>query len=76
MVAVVAGTSTEVRKILVSECWNCPRIRSFFASSLDDYDDRIGREVYETPESRLKTSIIKFGEVVSKQKCSMLSRFV
>ena len=32
---------------------------------VDDYDDRIGREVYETPEQKLKTIIIRFGDVVS-----------
>lgn len=32
---------------------------------VDDYDDRIGREVYETPEQKLKTTIIRFGDVVS-----------
>ena len=30
----------------------------------DDLDDRIGREVYETPEERLKNLIIRFGEAV------------
>ena len=34
-------------------------------ASLDDYDDRIGREAFELPEQRLKSTIIRFCEVVS-----------
>ena len=31
----------------------------------DDMDDRIGREAYESPEQRLKSLVIRFGEAVS-----------
>ena len=34
-------------------------------TSLDDHDERIGREAFELPEQRLKSTIIRFCEVVS-----------
>ena len=35
---------------------------------LDDLDDRIGREAYDTPEDRLKNMIVRFGEAVRRYK--------
>jgi hypothetical protein len=37
----------------------------------DDYDDR-RRDVYESPADKLKTAIIKFGEVVSARRTTTL----
>ncbi|KAI5122169.1 hypothetical protein M0805_007067 [Coniferiporia weirii] len=42
----------------------------------DDYDDRIGREVYETPEQKLRTSIIRFGEVDATQEVPKVAQEV
>lgn len=57
-----AGTikETEVRREHLE-----PRVSTFHNSfvCIDDYDDR--RRDYETPDDKLKTAIIKLGEVVS-----------
>lgn len=34
----------------------------------DDYDERIGREAYETPEQKIRTTIIRFGDVDVNQE--------
>ncbi|THH11263.1 hypothetical protein EW145_g774 [Phellinidium pouzarii] len=39
-----------------------------------DYDDRIGREAFETPEERLRTSVVRFGEVDADQEVSKVAR--
>ncbi|KAH8102808.1 MIF4G like-domain-containing protein [Phellopilus nigrolimitatus] len=40
----------------------------------DDYDERLGREVYETPEQRLRTTVIRFGEVDADQEVPKVAR--
>lgn len=42
------------------------------ANALPDDDEKIGREVYETREQRIRNEIIRFGEVVS----TYVARFV
>ncbi|KAL5508487.1 CBC1 [Sanghuangporus vaninii] len=40
----------------------------------DDYDDRLGREAYELPEQRLKSTIIRFGEVDPAQEIPRVAK--
>jgi hypothetical protein len=40
-----------------------------------DYHDR-RQEVFETPEQKLRTAIIKLGEVVCLTSCTFITEFV
>ncbi|EJD00881.1 uncharacterized protein FOMMEDRAFT_157996 [Fomitiporia mediterranea MF3/22] len=40
----------------------------------DEYDDRLGREVYETPEQHLRTTIIHYGNVDADQELARVAK--
>lgn len=65
MVVEVAEGTTGVRN---KTCY----LRLLANAPLPDDDEKIGREVYETREQRIRNEIIRFGEVVS----TYVTRFV
>jgi hypothetical protein len=61
---VVTEDGKEVRRKILKGCLSA---RSSRIDDFDSHDRR--REVYETPDQKLRLAIIKLGEVVSVQGC-------